>query len=51
MADTIFCNDRSTPGRTATGWSEDTGLGYNNNSTAFGAYARLGVNAAGQNYK
>ncbi len=42
VADSIFCNDRSTPGKSATGWSSDTGLGYGNNSTAYGATARVG---------
>jgi len=38
--DAIFCNDRSTPEKTATGWSSDTGLGYGKNWTGYGAYAR-----------
>lgn len=42
VADVIFCNDRSTPGKTATGWSIDTGLGYGRNVTAFGTIARYG---------
>ena len=41
--DAIFCNDRSTPGKSATGWSSDTGLGYAQNYTGYGAYARSGV--------
>jgi len=40
--DAIFCNDRSTPGSSATGWSSDTGLGYGNNATGYGAIAREG---------
>ena len=40
VSDTLFCNDRSTPGRTATGWSNDTGLGYGTNATGYGAAAR-----------
>ena len=40
VADILFCNDRSTPGKTATGWSSDTGLGYGTHNTAFGATAR-----------
>ncbi len=43
VVDAIFCNDRSTSGQTTTGWTEDTGLGYGNNYTAFGATARVGV--------
>ncbi len=43
VVDAIFCNDRSTPGKEATGWSSDTGLGYANNYTAYGATARTGV--------
>ncbi len=42
VSDTIYCNDRSTPGKNATGWSNDTGLGYGTNATAYGAYARSG---------
>ncbi len=42
VADSIFCNDRSTPGKSATGWSSDTGLGYGSNVTAYGATARVG---------
>ncbi len=42
VADSIFCNDRSTPGKEVTGYSYDTGLGYGQNKTAFGAPARLG---------
>ena len=40
VSDTLFCNDRSTPGKETTGWSKDTGLGYGVNFTAYGAYAR-----------
>ena len=43
VKDTIFCNDRSIPGQGATGWSEDTGLGYGGNKTAYGSTSRLGV--------
>ena len=43
VSDTIFCNDRSTPGKTATGWNEDTGLGYGIQKTAYGATARTGA--------
>jgi len=42
VSDTTFCNDRSTPGKPVTGWNNDTGLGYGNNSTAYGATARVG---------
>ena len=43
VSDTLFCNDRSTPGETATGLSGDTGLGYGTQYTAYGATARTGV--------
>ncbi len=43
VADVLFCNDRSTPGKDVTGFSSDTGLGYGKNYTAYGVYARLGV--------
>jgi len=39
--DTIFCNDRSTPGKNLTGWNSDTELGFGNNNTAYGATARF----------
>ncbi len=42
VADVIFCNDRTTPGKDATGLSTDTGLGYGKNITAYGATARVG---------
>ncbi len=40
VSDTLFCNDRSTPGKEETGLSNDTGLGYGRNVTAYGAIAR-----------
>ncbi len=43
VSDTLFCNDRSTPGKEATGLSSDTGLGYGRNITAYGATARTGI--------
>lgn len=43
VSDTLFCNDRSTPGQSLTGWSDDTGLGYGSAYTAFGATARSRV--------
>ncbi len=42
VADVLFCNDRSTPGKDASGWSDDTGKGFKTNVTAYGAYARSG---------
>ena len=42
VADVIFCNDRTTPGKAATGLSSDTGLGYGSSNTAYGATARVG---------
>ena len=41
VSDTLFCNDRSTPGAASTGWTQDTGLGYGVYRTAFGAFNRL----------
>ncbi len=43
VSDTLFCNDRSTPGKEATDWSHDTGLGYGTQYTAYGAFARTSV--------
>jgi len=43
VQDAIFCNDRSTPGKSATGNASDTGLGYRDNSTAYGVTARSNV--------
>ncbi len=43
VVDVLFCNDRSTPGKTSTETSWDTGLGYGQNETAFGAYARMKI--------
>ncbi len=43
VADVVFCNDRSTPGKAATGLSSDTGLGYGSNFTGYGAAARTNV--------
>ncbi len=51
VSDTLFCNDRSTPGKDETGYSGDTGLGYTKNATAYGGYARLGLGESGSNYK
>ena len=42
VSDTIFCNDRSTPGKNLTGIADDTGLGYGFYRTVFGAHVRLG---------
>ena len=47
VSDTIFCNDRSIPGKAATGWNDDTGLGYGGQYTAYGAYARMKVGFSG----
>ncbi len=41
VADSIFCNDRSTPGKDISGWEYDTGLGYGTNTTAYGASERF----------
>ncbi len=47
ISDTLFCNDRSIPGKDSHDWSEDTGLGYGTKATAYGAYVRLDVNYGG----
>lgn len=41
VADAIFCNDRSTPGKSETEWTDDTGLGYGNKNTGYGSIARI----------
>ncbi len=41
VSDTLFCNDRSTPGKTTTLWISDTGLGYGVEVTAYGALGRF----------
>ena len=41
VSDNIFCNDRSTPGKSVTSWSSDTGLGYGINVTGYGALSRM----------
>ncbi len=43
VTDVLFCNDRSIPGKDVTGYSSDTGKGFGTNATAYGAYARTGV--------
>jgi len=43
VSDTLFCNDRSTPGKTIIGDPSDTGLGYGTHLTAYGATARTRV--------
>ncbi len=43
VADSIFCNDRSTPGKSETGLTDDTGLGFGRNITAFGVTVRVKV--------
>jgi len=43
VSDTLFCNDRTTPGKDATGNTSDTGLGYGSQYTAYGATARTNV--------
>ena len=41
VSDTMFCNDRSIPGKTITLWIGDTGLGYGKQKTAYGAAGRF----------
>ncbi|MCI8498108.1 MAG: hypothetical protein HFG33_01760 [Bacilli bacterium] len=43
VADVVFCNDRTTPGSAETEYSSDTGLGFGNNVTAYGATTRTNV--------
>ncbi len=43
VSDTLFCNDRSTPGKEVTGNSDDKGLGYGTQYTVYGAAARTRV--------
>lgn len=40
VEDSIFCNDRSVPGNSVTKWTSDTGLGYGQNTTGYGALGR-----------
>ncbi len=41
VSDTLFCNDRSTPGKTTTLWTSDTGNGYGAQVTGYGALGRF----------
>ncbi len=41
VADSIFCNDRSTPGQSITEWLSDTGKGFAKNATGYGAHGRF----------
>ena len=41
VSDTLFCNDRTTPGAAASGWTIDTGLGYGVYRTTYGAFNRF----------
>ncbi len=41
IADSIYCNDRSIPGQSVTGWADDTGLGTGINATGYGALGRF----------
>ena len=43
ISDNIFCNDRTTPGKEATGLDIDTGLGYGENVTGYGSSSRIGA--------
>ena len=43
LEDSIFCNDRSIPGKEYTKFRYDTELGYGKNLTAFGSTARIGI--------
>ncbi len=40
VADSIFCNDRSIPGPSVTGWTSDSGIGYGGYVTGYGAMGR-----------
>lgn len=41
IANSIFCNDRSIPGKSVTKWTQDTELGYGRNYTGYGALGRF----------
>ena len=41
VSDTLFCNDRSIPGKELTELSADTELGYGSNATGYGALGRF----------
>ena len=43
VSDTLFCNDRSTPGKEVTGWKDDTRLGFGSQNTAYGATSRTNM--------
>ncbi len=43
VSDTLFCSDRTTPGREASGYTGDTGLGYGKNVTTYGATTRTRI--------
>ena len=47
VSDTLFCNDRSIPGKAESGYTYDTGLGYGANATTFGAYTRIRIGVNG----
>ncbi len=47
IADAVYCNDRSIPGKSVTGWSLDTGLGTGINATGYGALGRLTDTSSG----
>ena len=50
VADAIFCNDRSIPGKSITKLSHDTELGYGSNLTAYGAFGRFVTGNNGPNW-
>jgi len=41
IADSVYCADRSMPGKSISGWPSDTGTGFGINNTAYGAVGRL----------
>ena len=41
MSDTLFCNDRTTPGKTITLWTSDTSNGHGTQATGYGALGRF----------
>ncbi len=45
VSDTLFCNDRTTPGKDVTGYNNDTGKGFGVNVTIYGVHTRVGVSA------
>jgi len=50
IADTIFCNDRSTASENEAWWHKDTKKGFGKNPTAYGFYGRYAGDIAGTSW-